>query len=200
MQFCFRNSIKMAKDQDKKLAFFYFTEEKMTAKEISEKLKLRPNTVGDWIKKENWKSIRDAKINQSGERLDRIQQVIDDLAVERLQIMQEIKEIPVKIKQLEKDIREIPNRNITDDMRNEVGEMKEELKSLKRQTVYIDQGIAMWNKTLSNFHSENKITLTKYIEIMNKIFEALRNENEGLYMKTLDFQRDHILQAATIYN
>lgn len=190
----------MAKDQDKKLAFFYFTEEKMTAKEISEKLKIRPNTVGDWIKKENWKAIRDAKTNQSGERLDRIQQVIDDLAVERLQIMQEIKEIPLKIKDLEKDIREIPNKNITDPLRSEVFELKEELKSLKRQTVYIDQGIAMWNKTLSNFHSENKITLTKYIEIMNKIFEGLRTENEGLYMKTLDFQRDHILQAATIYN
>lgn len=190
----------MAKDQEKNLAFFYYTEEKLEAKEIAEKLKVRPNTVGDWIKKGNWKSIRDAKINQSGERLDRIQQVIDDLAVERLQIMQEIKDIPKKIKALETDIREIPNKSITDPLREEVAELKDEVKSLKRQTVYIDQGIAMWNKTLSNFHSENKITLTKYIEIMNKIFEGLRSEDEALYMKTLDFQRDHILQAATIYN
>lgn len=190
----------MAKDQEKNLAFFYYTEEKLEAKEISVKLKVRPNTVGDWIKKGSWKNIRDAKINQSGERLDRIQQVIDDLAVERLEIMQLIKDIPAQIKKLENDIREIPNKNITDDMRNEVGELRGQIKSLKRETVYIDQGIAMWNKTLSNFHSENKITLTKYIEIMNKIFENLRSEDEGLYMKTLDFQRDHILNAATIYN
>lgn len=190
----------MATNPGKNAAFLYFTKEHLTAKEIAVKLKIRPNTVGDWIKKENWKEIRDAQINQSGERLDRIQQVIDDLAIERLQIMQEIKDIPVQIKKLETEIREIPNKSITDPMRIEVADLKEEVKNLKRQTVYIDQGIAMWNKTLSNFHQENKITLTKYIEVMNKIFEGLRSQDESLYLKTIDFQRDHILEAATIYN
>ena len=45
----------MAKDQEKNLAFFYFTKENMEAKDIATKLKVRPNTVGDWIKKGNWK-------------------------------------------------------------------------------------------------------------------------------------------------
>ena len=190
----------MAKEQEKNLAFLYYTKENMEAKDIASKLNVRPNTVGDWIKKGNWKSIRDANMNQSGERLDRIQQVIDDLAIERLQIMQEIKDIPGKIKELEVDIREIPNKSITDPLHEEVSALKSELKDLKRQTVYIDQGIAMWNKTLSSFHYENKITLTKYIEIMNIIFEGLRSSSEKLYMETLDFQRDHILEAATKYN
>ena len=77
----------MAKDQERNLAFFYFTKENMEAKDIAAKLKVRPNTVGDWIKKGNWKKIRDANINQVGERLDRIQQVIDELSNERLEII-----------------------------------------------------------------------------------------------------------------
>ena len=190
----------MAKEQEKNLAFLYYTKENMEAKDIATKLKVRPNTVGDWIKKGNWKNIRDANINQSGERLDRIQQVVDDLAIERLDIMKEIKEIPSKIRELEKDIREIPNKNITDPLQAEVVSLKVELKDLKRQTVYIDQGISMWNKTLVSFQNDNKITLTKYIEIMNMIFEGLRSENEKLYMETLDFQQDHILKVATSYN
>ena len=189
----------MAKNPQKDTAFILFTKEHLTAKEISVKLKIRPNTVGDWIKNENWKGIRDAQINQSGERLDRIQQVIDDLAVERLQIMQEIKDIPEKIKKIETDIREIPNKSVTDPMKEEVSELKSEMKDLKLQTVFIDQGIAMWNKTLSSFHNENKITLTKYIEIMELIFSDLRQFDEKTYMKTLDFQHEHILQASTIY-
>ena len=190
----------MAKEQEKNLAFFYFTKENMEAKDIATKLKVRPNTVGDWIKKGNWKKIRDANINQSGERLERIQQVIDDLATERLEIMQLTKDIPKKIKALEKDIQEIPNKNITNEMAKQVAALKDELKTLNRQTVYIDQGIAMWNKTLASFQAENKTTLTKYIEIMDKIFGDLRAKDEGLYMQTLDFQHAHILEVSTIYS
>lgn len=190
----------MAKNEQKNLAFFYFTEEKMDAKEIAAKLKVRPNTVGDWIKNGNWKQIRDSKINQSGERLDRIQQVIDDLAVERLEVMKKIKEYPEQIRILEREIREVSNKNIQVELKSQVSELKDEQKQLKRETVFIDQGIAMWNKTLSNFHTENKITLTKYIEIMELIFGDLRQYDEKTYMKTLDFQHEHILQAATKYN
>ena len=186
----------MAKEQEKNLAFFYYTKDNMEAKDIAAKLKVRPNTVGDWINKGNWKKIRDANINQSGERLDRIQQVVDDLATERLDIMKEVKQIPIKIRELEKDIREIPNKNITDPLREEVTSLKSEMKDLKRQTVYIDQGIAMWNKTLSSFQAENKITLTKYIETMDKIFGDMRNKDEKLYMQTLDFQHAHLLETS----
>ena len=189
----------MAKEQEKNLAFLYYTKENMEAKDIATKLKVRPNTVGEWIKKGNWKSIRDANINQSGERLDRIQQVVDDLAIERLDIMKSIKEIPIKIRDFENKIR----NNTCDDEEKDIEELsflRDHLKGLKKETVYIDQGIAMWNKTLVSFQSDNKITLTKYIEIMNIIFEGLRSEDEKLYMETLDFQRDHILEAATKYN
>lgn len=189
----------MAKQEQKNLAFFYFTEEKLEAKEIAIKCKVRPNTVGDWIKNGNWKSIRDSKTNQSGERLDRIQQVIDDLAIERLEIMKQIKEYPEQIRELEKEAREVSNKNIQVELKTQIADLRDEVKDMKRQTVFIDQGIAMWNKTLSNFHTENKITLTKYIEIMEKIFSDLRKHDEKTYMKTLDFQHEHILQAALVY-
>lgn len=190
----------MAKDKEKNLAFFYYTQEHLDAKQIAEKLKVRQNTVGDWIKGGNWKKIRDANINQSGQRLDRIQQVVDDLAVERLEIMQLIKDIPAKIKALETEIREVPNKNITNPLREEIQGLQAELKDLRRQTVFIDQGISMWNKTLNSFQAENKITLTKYLEVMELIFNGLRKNNEPLFMKTLDFQHQHILEAAELYN
>ena len=190
----------MAKEQEKNLAFFYFTKENMEAKDIAAKLKVRPNTVGDWIKKGNWKKIRDANINQVGERLDRIQQVIDELSNERLEIIKRQKELPALIRALESEIKEIPNKNITTPMLEEVANLKAELKNLKRDAVYNDQGIAMWNKTLASFQAENKTTLTKYIEIMDKIFGDLRAKDEGLYMQTLDFQHAHILEVSTIYS
>ena len=190
----------MAKDQEKNLAFFYYTKENMEAKDIATKLKVRPNTVGDWIKKGNWKKIRDANINQVGERLDRIQQVIDELSNERLEIIKRQKELPALIRALESEIKEIPNKNITTPMLEEVANLKAELQNLKRDAVYNDQGIAMWNKTLASFQAENKTTLTKYIEIMDKIFGDLRTKDEALYMQTLDFQHAHILEASTIYS
>ena len=187
----------MAKDQEKNLAYFYFTEGNLIAKEIAEKVKVRENTVSDWIKKGNWKKLRDANTNQSTQRLDRIHQVIDEISNERLDIIKEIKLIPVEIKKLEKDIREIPNTTITDPMKEQVNSLKSELKDLKRSAVYNDQSIAMWNKTLQSFHKDNKITLSVYLEIQNRIFEDLRSKDESLYMKTLDFQHEHILEVST---
>ena len=176
----------MAKDQEKKMAFILFVKEGLSAKEISEKTKTRPNTIGDWITKGNWKKLRDAELNQSKDRLDRIHEVIDSLSTDRLETMTEIK----KTKQVISE-EEDPEK---------IKDLREFLSYLNTKIVGIDQGVAMWNKTLLTFHKDNKVSLTVYIEIMNRVFEDLRAKDENLYMKTLDFQHNHLLEATTQFN
>jgi transposase len=190
----------MAKDQEKNVAFFLFTNEGLNAQEIAKRLNVRPNTIGDWIKAGNWKKIQDANLNQKTSRLDRIHEVIDELSTERLEIIKTRRELEESKKTLMIEIREVPNKNITDDLKNEVAEINSQIKDLKRSAVFVDQGIAMWNKTLQSFHQDNKITLTIYIEMMNRVFEDMRAKDEKLYMKTLDFQHTHLLEATQIFD
>ncbi|MRI64420.1 hypothetical protein EDM00_10550 [Ornithobacterium rhinotracheale] len=174
----------MAKDKEKQIAFHLFVYKGLTAKQIANhpQVQVRPNTVGAWIKEGNWKKIRNAQISQTSERLDRIQAVIDGLSTERLAVLNEIKETKELLREeLDEDLKKVAN---------------ESLDSLNKAAVRIDNGIAMWNKTLLSFHKENKISLSVYIEIQNKIFEALRAYDEATYMKTLDFQQAHILEMS----
>jgi uncharacterized protein YjcR len=149
----------------------------MEAKDIATKLKVRPNTVGDWIKKGNWKKIRDANINQVGERLDRIQQVIDELSNERLEIIKRQKELPALIRALEIEIKEIPNKNITTPMLEEVANLRAELKNLKRDAVYITAKPKTASKTAKN--SDSGVSKQKTVEIPTNIVKQPENANMG---------------------
>lgn len=174
----------MAKEKEKQIAFHLYIDKNLTAKQIAmhPQVQVRPNTVGTWIKEGNWKKIRDAQQNQSSERLERIQTVIDGLSTERLAIIKEIK-----------DTKELIADGLNGDL---LKEARAKLVELNKEAVRIDNGIAMWNKTLLSFHKENRVSLSVYIEIQNKIFEALRAYDETIYMQTLDFQQAHILETS----
>ncbi|AFL98381.1 hypothetical protein [Ornithobacterium rhinotracheale] len=178
----------MAKDKEKQIAFHLFVDKNLTAKQIADhpQVQVRHNTVCNWIKEGNWKKIRNAQISQSSERLERIQAVIDGLSNERLAILKEIKETKELLRdELDADLKKVAEKSLAD---------------LNSSAVRIDNGIAMWNKTLLSFHKENRISLSVYIEIQNKIFEALRAYDEAIYMKTLDFQQAHILEVSEQLN
>jgi len=75
-------------------------------------------------------------------------------------------------------------------------ELDTQIKDLRKQAAAIDDAIAKWNKRIENLHKEGKITLSIYMEVMERIFEALRLSNEPLYMQTLDFQENHLEDVA----
>ncbi len=176
----------MAKAEEKRLAFILFTKEGFNAKEISQRIGVTEKTIGVWAKDGEWKKVRDANQSQTQNRLERIQAVIDGLSSERIEVLSKIRDTKLKLTEIEnKDEKKVLNEVLND---------------LNRDAVRIDNGIAMWNKTLLSFHKETKISLSVYIEIQNKIFEDLRRYDEKLYMKTLDFQQQHILTASETFN
>lgn len=74
----------MAKDKERKIAQDYYVTQGLNAKQIAEKGLATEKTIGNWVNKYGWKKLRDAKQNSTGNRLDRINQVTDNLADQRL--------------------------------------------------------------------------------------------------------------------
>ncbi|RLZ08591.1 DUF1804 family protein [Faecalibacter macacae] len=157
----------MAKDKERQIAQDYFVNQGLSAKQIAEKGLATEKTIGNWIKKGNWKKLRDAKMNSTSNRLDRINEVTDQLAEQRLQLFKEIEEAKEK------------------------GDQKLAM-DLQRQAVQIDDSISKWNKRAENVDKENRISLSVYLEVMEDIFNHLQMHNSELFLKTIDFQEEHI--------
>lgn len=157
----------MAKDKERQIAQDYFVNQGLSAKQIADKGLATEKTIGKWILKYGWKKLRDAKMNSTSNRLDRINEVTDQLAEQRLQLFKEIEEAKEK------------------------GDQKLAM-DLQRQAVQIDDSISKWNKRAENVDKENRISLSVYLEVMEDIFNHLQMHNSELFLKTIDFQEEHI--------
>ena len=51
-------------------------------------------------------------------------------------------------------------------------------------------------KVLDSAKKETEIRLTVYLEVMDRIFAALRDYDHALYMRTLEFQELHVRDVA----
>lgn len=172
--------LKMAKETEQKIAKELYINQNKSPEEIAQKTGVNTRTVQRWIKEGNWKKLRDAKANGSPQRIERTQLVVDSMVEERLEILKEIKEL-----QAQKEWNSPPTKQAQ-------AELDAQIASLRRQAASIDDAISKWNKRIENLHKEGKITLSIYIEVMERIFEAMRTQNEPLYMQTLDFQENHL--------
>ena len=56
----------------------------------------------------------------------------------------------------------------------------------------MDDAISKWNKALVTMDKESRVSLSGYLWVMEEVFQAMRGFNLDLYMKSLDFQEDHI--------
>jgi hypothetical protein len=43
-----------------------------------------------------------------------------------------------------------------------------------------------------NLEKENRITLSTYVDVMDQLFEAIKNYDAKIYLKLLDFQEQHL--------
>ena len=158
----------MAKERERKTARILYVEQGRTAKDIAELLNVAEKTISAWVNKYGWKAARNAKITNRDNRIENIKQIIDGFAQIRLDLQQE----------LNKKIKE--------------GGDKEEINNIRQELARIDSGVANWNKTLENIDKNSKISLSEYLYVMDQIFEALRNFDAELYVKTIAFQEHHI--------
>lgn len=166
----------MAKEYDSKrtVAHHMYVAEKRTAKEIAETLKIAQKTVGEWMKKYGWKEERDAKAISATKRIDNLERIITDMAEKRLKIEREIDE---------EEARKEPDRDKIENLRKEVAQ--------------VDYAVANWNKSLTNVRKESKTTLVQYLQVMEDIFQHLAKYNYQVFLSTLDFQEQHILEIST---
>ena len=59
---------------------------------------------------------------------------------------------------------------------------------LRKQASSVSDEISKHNKTLQTIQKESKVTLGIYIDVMDDIFDHLRNEDPELWEKTIEFQ------------
>lgn len=157
----------MAKEKEKRIAFDYYTNQGFTAKAISEIVNVSEKTIGDWVEKGNWKSVRDANMNSSQNRASKIKELISELTEQQLEI-----NIEVKLAKAEGNKRLVI--------------------ALRQQSASISQEVAIQTKALERMDSDNKISLGVYLEVMTDVFKNLEHYDKNIYLKTLDFQESHL--------
>lgn len=166
--------LEMAKEKEKKLAHILFVEQRKTAKEISQLISVSEKTLSNWINTEGgrWKKEQRARNTSPSERVANIEQIISNLADDRLRKGAELN-------QVEKD----QDHERASDIRQDISK--------------IDDAVSKWNKTLRDINKESQVPLATYLEVMQTIFQALQAYNPKIYMQTIDFQEKHINDAST---
>lgn len=157
----------MAKEQQKRIAFDYFTKQGFTAKRTAEITGVTEKTIGEWVKAGNWKSVRDANVNSSQSQAQNIKELISELTEQQLAIVEEIKEAKAKG---DKDL----------------------VTELRKQSASLSQEVAIQTKALEKLDKDNTIGLGSYLEVMDDVFRNLEHFDKDLYHKTIPFQESHL--------
>ena len=179
----------MSKETEQKIAKELYINQNKTPEEIAHKTGVTLRTVQRWIKDGNWKKLRDAKANGSPQRIERTQLVVDSLTDRRIQLIKD----ETKAR---KELEELEELGDYEELKEEKAILRVKVETLRAEAASIDDAISKWNKRIENLNKEGKITLSNYMEVMERIFEALRLYNEPLYMQTLDFQENHLEDVA----
>lgn len=179
----------MSKETEQKIAKELYVNQNKTPEEIAHKTGVTLRTVQRWIKDGNWKKLRDAKANGSPQRIERTQLVVDSLTDRRIQLIKD----ETKAR---KELEELEELGDYEELKEEKAILRVKVETLRAEAASIDDAISKWNKRIENLNKEGKITLSIYMEVMERTFEALRLYNEPLYMQTLDFQENHLEDVA----
>lgn len=157
----------------KKEAHDLYVRDGMMCKEISERINVSERSVSNWINENDalWKKERQASVISSKKQGDNLKQIINILADQKLELLRMIDEAIAE------------------------GDSDKVLE-LRKQAAGLDNSVAQWGNQLKEVDKKNRITLAIYIDVMGRIFDAMKAYNAELYFKTLDFQESHLYEAA----
>ena len=158
------------KTQERSLAKEFYMRG-LTQKEVAARVGVMERTVGKWVKKYGWRIERDARINSDGGRIEALKIIIGKLSDQRLSILQQ----------------------------SEKCSDPEGVVKLNKRGLQIAAEIANYNKALENLQGRNRVSLAVYIDVMEDIFNALRDHDAKKYMGLLDFQEKHLASVAVKY-
>ena len=159
----------------RKEAHDLYVNDGLSNKEISERLKVSEKSVSKWINDNEglWKEERRAAVVNSKQQAGNIKEIIRMLAEDKLDILQRIDEA-------EKE-----------------GD-KEMVMELRKQAASLDNSVNAWGKQMENMNKENRITLSVYLEVMDRVFDAMKTANPHLYYESLVFQEAHIYDVSKL--
>lgn len=159
----------------RKEAHDLYVNDGLSNKEISERLKVSEKSVSKWINDNEglWKEERRASVVNSKQQAGNIKEIIRMLAENKLEILRRIDEA-------EKE-----------------GD-KELVMELRKQAASLDNSVNAWGKQMENMNKENRITFSVYLEVMDRVFDAMKTANPHLYYESLDFQEAHIYDVSKL--
>lgn len=166
------------KDYYKKLrreAHDLYVNEGLSNREISERIKVSEKSLSKWINENDalWKEERKAAVINSRQQAGNIKEIIRMLAEDKLSILRRIDEA-------EKE-----------------GD-REQVMELRKQAASLDNSVNAWGKQMENMDKENRITLSVYLEVMDRVFDSLKTYNPHLYYESLDFQETHVYDISKL--
>lgn len=161
----------MAKEYDnkRKIAHHYYVEKGYTAKQVAEMLDITQKTAGEWVKRYAWREEKEAREISATNRNKNRDEVLSDLATDRMKIRENI---------LQEEAKEKPDRELTREWRKQISQ--------------IDDAVSKWNKAKITAEKNERVPLDVYLQVMDTIFDSLRLFSLELYTQTLDFQEQHV--------
>lgn len=156
----------MAKTKEKTLAKELFLQGKLQ-KEIADLIGVQEKTVSNWVNKFGWKNERDARLIGKRSQEAKLRELIGTLAEQSLRYANEM---------------ELAHS------RNDVDAYMD----LQKKANAASDAASKWNKQLEAIAKENKTSLSTYIQVMEDIFEGLRQYSPKLYMDLVEFQEQHL--------
>lgn len=165
----------MAKEygNKRKIAHHYYVEKRYTAKQVAEMLDITQKTVGEWVKKYAWKEEREAREISARNRDENRNQVLSDLATDRMRIRELIQE---------EERKNNPDREV--------------IREWRKQIAQIDDAVSKWSKAKMTAEKNERVPLDVYLQVMDNIFDSLRLFSPELYASTLDFQEQHVYEIS----
>ena len=153
----------------RRAAYEYVVVQGYDQNQVAEMLKVTPVTVSNWANngpEGRWLDLRKARMQCASTDTDNIRNFIRVMSEQRLKIEE-------SILNAQKD-----------------GDLKEEIR-LRGEASRLSDEMSKMNKTLITLDKSN-YSLGTFIDVMDEIFNSLRQFDESLWEKTIDFQSNII--------
>jgi predicted transcriptional regulator len=152
-------------DKLKRSAYEYVVVQGMDQKEVALLLKITEATLSKWAnggEEGKWKDLREARQQCLSSDSDNVKKLLRVMSQQRLELEEQILDA------------------------QKVGDTKEEVR-LRKEARALSDEMSKQNKTLLTL-DKSKYTLGVFIDVMDEIFNALRQHDEELWEKTIEFQ------------
>lgn len=148
----------------KQSAYEFIVVQGHTQKDTAEKLGVSEVTLSNWARDGGWRDLRKSRQSTATTSTENLKKIISLLSERRLVIEEQITAAMIE------------------------GDNDTQLE-LRKQAGALSDEISKYNKTLLTIKKDTRLTLGIFIDVMDSIFETMRQENEALWEQTIDFQQ-----------